>query len=107
MAYVLRDDQKLPVAVAPVDAYGNPARIDGVPAWSVSDDVLLELQDIAVDGLSVTVVPKGPLGVAQVQVTADADLGAGFRAITGVLDIQIEAGEAVSLGIVPGTPIPK
>lgn len=106
MAYLLRNDQMLPVSIQPVDAWGNPAKIDGIPAWSVSDVGLANVAS-AGDGLSAVVTTVGPLGVVQVQVSADADLGAGVRTITGTLDIQIESGEAVSLSIVPGTPEPR
>ena len=106
MAYLLRDDQKVTLAIQPVDSYGNPARVDGIPAWGSSDEALLTLE-VAADGMSAVALPVGPLGTVQVNVTADADLGAGIKPIAGVLDIQVEPGEAVSVNISAGTPEPK
>lgn len=99
---LLRDDQKVTLAIQPVDAKGNPAKVDGVPAWTNSDDTAGVLT-VAADGLSAEFVAGMP-GVTQVTVTADADLGAGVRAISGVLDIQVEPGEAVTLDIKAGVP---
>lgn len=96
---------KLPLSILPVDAAGNPARVDGVPGWTVSEAVYGALE-VAADGLSATFVPAGVLGAVQIRVDADADLGGGVRTISGLLDVQVEAGEAVSLSITAGVPIP-
>jgi hypothetical protein len=40
----------------------------------------------------------------QISVTADADLGAGVTPIAGTLDIEVVGDQAVSVGIVAGTP---
>lgn len=103
---LLTNAQKVSLSIQPVDAFGQPARVDGVPAWAVSDDTLATITP-ATDGLSAVVEPIGPVGTVQVQVTADADLGGGVRSISGTLDVQIEASEAVSLTIVAGAPEPK
>ena len=99
---LLRDDQKVSLSIQPLDAKGNPARVDGVPAWSVSDPSLGTVQ-AAADGLS-AVFTAQQTGTVQVSVTVDADLGPGVRALSGTLDIQIEPGEAVSIGIIAGVP---
>jgi hypothetical protein len=108
---VLRVDQKVAARLIPVDFYGNPARIDGVPAWTLSDDGLATVVEIAPDGLSAKVIPTGlmpPEGsVLQVQVAGDADLGEGVRTITTTADIQLEAGEAMGFSIAFGAPEPK
>ena len=105
---VLKDSQKVTLTVAPVDAAGNPAKVDGAPAWEI---VGTNPECLAVtpsdDGLSATVVAQGPLGTAQVQVTADADLGEGNVPITGLLDVEVVAGDAVSLNIGSGEPTDK
>jgi len=87
------------LSIKPVTAAGNPAKVDGVPIWTVADPSLLRLEVDAENPLLATIHAAGPVGTTQVNVQADADLGEGVRAIAGVLDVQIEAGEAVSLDI--------
>jgi hypothetical protein len=106
MAFIMTDVQKVSLAVQPVDAAGNPAALDGAPVWTSTDPAVLTVT-AAPDGLSAEAVAVGPLGTAQVSVSADADMGAGVTTITGVLDVQVMASAAVSLGITPGTPEPK
>jgi len=101
--FVLTDTQKTALAIAVVDAKGNAALIDGVPVWTSSDDAILAVT-AAADGLSAVAVAVGPLGQAQVNVSADADLGAGVSAITGTLDVQVIAGAAVAVTIAAGAP---
>lgn len=102
---VLTDTQKVNLSISPVDAKGKPAKIDGVPSWTSSDETILSLVPAA-DGLSAVAVAGDP-GHAQVSVTADADLGEGVTGITGTLEVDVEAGEAVSLNITAGAPEPQ
>jgi hypothetical protein len=103
---VLTDEQKVVLFLEPKTAAGNPAKVDGVPEWSVSNADVLALQ-VSADGMSAVAVASGPLGGAQVNVTADADLGEGARPITAVQDIEVRAAEATQLGIRAGAPEPK
>lgn len=100
----ITDNQQFEVTISPVDAKGNPAPIEGAPVWSVSDPALLTVTALEPDGLTALVVAVGPLGAAQVLVSADADLGEGVTTIGGLLDVDIVAGQAVSLEIVAGVP---
>jgi hypothetical protein len=100
---VLTDVQKVRVAVRAVSAAGNPAVLDGVPVWSVSDDSVLSLV-VGEGGLFVDVFSTGKLGAAQLKVEADADLGDGVRALFGVLDFSVVASEAVNLSVEAGVP---
>jgi hypothetical protein len=106
MALILTDEQKVQLSIQPVTAAGNPAAVDGVPVWSVSDATILTL-DVAADGMSAWAISAGPLGTSQVSVTADADLGAGIRNISAVLDVQVVAAEAVAMAITAGAPVLK
>ena len=99
---VLTDSQQCDLSIQPVDKKGRPAPVDGVPVWGSSDDTVLTVQAGA-DGLTATIVAGNP-GTAQVNVTADADLGAGNVPISGVLDVEVTAGAAVSVAISAGTP---
>lgn len=101
MAITIMDDQTFEATVSAVDSRGNPARIDGDPAWTVSDPALLSL---TINGAQAIVSAAGPLGVGQLRVSVDADLGEGVRPLTGLLDIEVIGGEAVGLTIVPTAP---
>ena len=103
MALVLTDIQKVSLSITPTSAAGNPAPVDGAPVWTSSDESVLTVTASA-DGLSAEAVTTGKLGVAQVSVSADADLGEGVTTITGVLDVEVKASEAVSLAVSAGTP---
>jgi hypothetical protein len=104
MALILTDEQKVALSIEPRTAAGNPARVDGVPVWSVSNAEVLSLQ-VSEDGLSAVVTTAGPLGDSQVVVTADADMDEGeVREITGILDVTVVAAEAASLAVNAGTP---
>jgi hypothetical protein len=100
----LKVTQALPLAVAFTDAKGNPAKVEGAPAWAVTDASLASLV-VAEDGMSATLTPMGPLGLCKVQVTADADLGAGVVNILGEMDIETIAGDAVAVNISAGEPV--
>ena len=103
---ILTDLQKVKMSIAPVDAVGNPAKIDGVPQWASSDETLVSITPAA-DGLSCYATAVGPLGTVQVSVQADADLGPGVKTITGTLDIEVTASDATSLSVSTAVPEPK
>ncbi len=92
--------QKSTVSIKPVDIKGNPAAVDGVPVWGVSADGTVSLFP-SDDGLSCDVVGVAP-GTVQVNVSADADLGTGVKTITGTLDVEVIAAEAVGFAITTG-----
>lgn len=101
---LIKDNQRLPLSISIQDAKGNPAPVDGIPEWSVSDASLGALT-VAPDGMSAEFAPAGPLGSCSIGVSCDADLGEGVRPILGSLDLQIVGGDAVVVQIIPGTPI--
>jgi hypothetical protein len=98
----LQNDQQVTASIQPVDAKGNPAKVDGAPTWSSSSADVATVEAQA-DGLSALI--KGvDVGTCQINVSADADLGEGTTALTGTLDVQVVAGSAVALSITTGTP---
>lgn len=103
MALVLTDSQEVTLTVTPVDKKGNPAVVDGVPTWGTSDDTVLTVA-AAADGLTALVTATGKLGDAQINVSADADLGSGVTSLTGTLDVSVVAGQAATLGVTAGVP---
>lgn len=100
----LKLSQKLPLAVEFLDKFNNPAPVDGVPSWSVTDPSLAQIVPAA-DGLSAELIPIGPLGSFKVQCSADADLGEGLKPILGELDIDLLPAEASVVNIKAGTPV--
>ena len=102
MAITITASQFVTATVSAVDARGNPATLDGPPTWVSSDPALLEVTTSPEGTARIAAV--GPLGNAQVTVSADADLGEGTRTIGGLLDVSIVAGEAVALTIAASIP---
>jgi len=100
---ILTDEQQVAVTAGFTTAAGNPARVDGVPVWRSSDETIATVTPAA-DGLSAVVGTAGGLGTAQISVEADADLGAGTRLITGLLDVEVRAAEAVAAIVTAGVP---
>lgn len=105
MALILTNAQKVALSIQPLDQYGNPAKVDGPAVWQVSDPLVGAVTTMG--ELTAEFVSGEGMGVCQVSVSVDADLGEGVRQITGVLDVQVEPSEAVTVGIVAGVPGPK
>jgi hypothetical protein len=103
MLFTLTDEQKLTLTLAPRTAGtstnpdGKPARVDGVPTWTVvSGDVTLTAAE---DGLSAVVIPGAANTNSVIEVTADADLGEGVTAITDTVDVAVVEASASALGL--------
>lgn len=101
MLVTLPIDRVVTLFFTPEDKAHNPAPVDGVPFWSLSEPNLIEVFP-AEDGLSAEARPVGKLGTAQVVVTADARLGPDIKNIIGIYEINIVGGEAVSLNLSVG-----
>lgn len=81
------------------DKHGNPALVDGVPVWASSDETVLSVTP-APDGMSALKIDTVATGVARVTVTADADLGAGVKPITGVSpDVTVTEGDSFQASV--------
>lgn len=101
---ILTDEQKVALAIDARTAAGNPAKLDGAPVWTSSAPEIVSLQ-VAEDGLSAVATTVGPVGTSQISVMADADLDEGeFREIVALLDVEVVAAEAATLGISASTP---
>ncbi len=100
---LMSSSQQCNVSVVFTDKKGNPAVVDGVPEWSTDNSEVLALTP-SLDGLSCLVAAVGPLGSASITLHADADLGSGTKSIVGTLEFEINAGEAVTVALTPGTP---
>ena len=103
MALIMTDTQKVTCTIQPLNSKGNPAPVDGVPQWASTNPSIATVTPAA-DGLSAEVVAVG-LGTTQINCVADADMDEGeVRELTAVLDVEIKASEAVTMGIAAGTP---
>lgn len=100
----LTTSQKCSMQITPVDAKGYPTTVQaGSVEWTSSNDTIVMVTEDATDETKAVAVSVAP-GTTTVQVTADADLGAGVVPIVGTLEIEVLPGQAVSVTIAPGTP---
>ncbi len=97
---MMKVGQQSTVPVVFPDDRDQPAPVDGIPVWTKTGDGFE--MEVAADGMSVHVTSPGGVGSGQITVTADADLGAGFREVSGVLAVDVSAREAVRAELVPG-----
>jgi len=106
MRVVLTNLQKVLLTLQPVDAAGNPAPVDGPPTWALSDPSFLTLE-LAPDAMSAYAITTGAVGLSMINFSADADLGEGIVTIAGSLEVEVIGSQAVTLGVLVGTPEPK
>lgn len=113
MATILMEGQRVLLAGAFKTRRGNDADVQN-PTWASSAEDIVTLSEPTAEertakGLSPTVQARwasavGPVGSAQVQLMADADLGDGVREITGLLDLTVSAAEATQVLMTAGEP---
>ncbi len=101
--FQLGSSQQTRVSVQFRDRRGNEARIDGIPEWMTDNSDVLALEP-AEDGRSCLVKAVGPLGVGRLTLSADGDVGTGTRPIIGTVEIEVTAGDATVVQLVPGVP---
>lgn len=106
VAIVLQNDQQVRLSIAPLDRAGQPARVDGTPSWTSSDPALCTVTPEG-DGMAAMAVTVGPVGVVQITVAADADLGSGVQTLSEIATLSVVGGQAVTLGMLAGTPEPR
>lgn len=94
--------QKVALSLSATDARGNPASVENVE-WVSNDETILRVEEDPDDELKAVAFAVGPVGTAQLQVTADADLDEGeTREITGTETFEIVAGEAAIIVVSAG-----
>lgn len=100
-------DEKFVVRVKAIkDSHGNVAKVDGVPVWATDNTDVLALAP-STDGMSCEVKAVGMIGGANVQMTADADLGPGVKNIIGTLLVDVSAGVATVVELETDPPTPQ
>jgi hypothetical protein len=100
MATQMTDIQQTSLTVSALDAKNNPAALDGPVVFVSSDPTILNVQPTGPN--SCAVVAVGALGNAQVQFSADADLGSGVVTLSGISDFTIVSSQATQLNAAVG-----
>jgi hypothetical protein len=113
MLHTITDSQRLTLTPKFLTKKGNIAPIEN-PVWSADNTevVALELGTVGEDkkftpdpaGLSCRVSAMGPLGVANVTLKGDSDIGDGEKPIFGTASVQVGPGEAVSIELMASPP---
>lgn len=104
MALTLTTTQFVEGTLQPVDAKGNPAPVEaGSVLFTSSDESIFTVEKGEENELQLTITAVG-IGTAQLNYSADADLGEGVTTISGFTAIEVVAAEAVGFGISFGEP---
>jgi hypothetical protein len=105
MAATMPAGSRATVSVAWKDAGGNTVKVDGPTTWASTVPATVECKEATGNPLIANLYAPGPLGSAQIQATADADLGDGLKAVTATLDVTVISGQAQG-GNITFTPTP-
>lgn len=101
----ITNEQKVTATLTPKTDTGKPAKLDGVPTWTVaSGDSTL---NVAADGMSAELISSDTPGDTTVLVEADADLGEGVETISDTILLHVAGARAANLGISVSDPVPK
>ena len=104
VAFQLRDDQQVSLAAVALDSEDNPAA--ATVAWASSDDTIVAVADTG-NGTALAVASPGAAGLGAAAITATVtDLSDGDQ-LVGTFDVEVVAGDAVTVNITAGTPEPK
>ena len=112
----LTNSQRAQLSIRPVDRKNHPAPLDGVPVWATSDPTVATVTPGILDNDGNIVADPDPQGLkavlegvsegtGRITVTGDARLGDETKPITGVLEVIVTAGEAVTVVIDAAAPI--
>lgn len=105
LSITINNEQKVKVTLTPVTDKGQPAKLDGVPTWTVlSGDSTVE---VAEDGLSADLISADSSGTTEIEVKADAELGEGVVEIGETLTLIVTSATAKNLGATVGEPEAK
>ena len=103
MAFQIHDYEQVSLTLEALDAEGNPA--DVIITWASSDEAVAVVADLGEGGALVTASPgEGGLGLATVTATVLNEDG---TTLTGTFDVEVVAGDAVTVNIIPGVVGPK
>ncbi len=101
----MTDSQQANVKLVIKDKNGKPAKVDGVPAWTIVDSSICVVTPAA-DGMSALFVAvPGTSGETTASVDVDADLGPGVTDIIGVLSVVISLNPAAVVELQADPPV--
>jgi len=83
------------VSVEWKDSKDNPAKVEGPTKWESTVPATVQCTVATGNPLIANLYAPGPLGKAQIQATADADLGSGVKTVTSTIEVEVISGEAV------------
>jgi hypothetical protein len=101
----ITNEQKVQVTLNPTTDTGKPAKLDGIPEWSVISGG--STLDVAADGKSAFLVSADDPGDTEFLVAGDADLGEGKEEISDVIRLHVAGANAKNLGLAASAPVPK
>lgn len=94
------DGKRFTLTIAPKNARGRPAQVDGAPEWTSSDESVCEIAP-SDDGMSCRVRCLAS-GTATITCDADADLGAGVVSLSQQCVVTVSPSNATDLGMAAG-----
>lgn len=100
--------QKVTVEISAVDSNGNPAPVEpgSINIQSSDENICSIVRDPEAENkFEIRGNNAGVVGVAQVDISADADLGDGVKTINGFIGVEITPKEAIGFGLNIGEPI--
>jgi hypothetical protein len=104
MAFQLHDSEQVSIEVEALDSEGNPA--DATTVITSSDEAVVGCTDNG-DGTALLVASPGAAGLGTSTVTATVTNKDDGVSLTGSFDVEVIAGDAVAVNIIPGTPEAK
>lgn len=104
MAVIISDTQFIEGQVQTVNKKGKPAPVEaGTIAYSSSNEAVVTVTENPDDETKFTVTAVGA-GTAQVNYSADADLGEGVVPISGFTDFEVTPAQATGFNVTFGEP---
>lgn len=88
--------QKVEVEIGAEDSFGNAAKLDGAPSWSLGDPSLGSIVP-SEDGMKAVITSLGPVGSCPVEAVGDAKIGEGEVFIKAEGEFKVIPGDAVKL----------
>jgi hypothetical protein len=104
VAFQLRDSEQVAIEVEALDSEQNPAAATTV--LSSSDEDIVQVNDNG-DGTALVIASPGAGGLGAATITARVTQKSTGDTIEGTFEIEVVAGDAVTVNVVPGTPEPK
>jgi two-component sensor histidine kinase len=104
VAFQLRDSDQVALEVEALDSEGEPAA--ATTTFASSDEDIVTVRDNG-DGTALAIASPGAAGLGTATVTATVTQKSSGDTLEGTFDIEVVAGDAVTVNVVAGTPEPK